>query len=62
MIRAYSWQGVDMNDPHTVKPEQPVKPLRNALFRHLVSALRMRSRPSRQTPSEQLLRESRDER
>ncbi|MFH1815606.1 MAG: hypothetical protein ABIF28_15785 [Pseudomonadota bacterium] len=51
-----------MNDKYTERPEQQVKPLRNELFRRLAEALRKRSDPSRQTPSEQLLRESRDER
>lgn len=62
MIRAYAFKDVDMNDKYTERPEQRVKPLRNELFRRLAEALRKRSDPSRQTPSEQLLRESRDER
>lgn len=51
-----------MNDKNTERPEHRVDPLRNELFRRLAEALRKRSDPSRQTPSEQLLCESRDER
>lgn len=62
MIQTYTFKDVDMNDKNTERPEHRVDPLRNELFRRLAEALRKRSDPSRQTPSEQLLCESRDER
>jgi len=62
MVRAYAFKDVDMNEKYTERPQQQGRPLRNELFSRLAEVLRKRSDPLRQTPSEQLLRESRDER